>query len=130
MTCLRRRISRSVLPYADAITVGFGLNSKTLPRWPPANFLSFSPGSMHGRRFLFVDTTLARPGIRCRLADFSVAAIAARFSQHCLDGFKIKKELNPERGASWHCHQPTSRSPSPPLEERAGERRPHTRPGP
>jgi hypothetical protein len=46
---------------------------------------------------LFVDTTLARPGVRCRLADFSAAAIAARSSQHCLDDFKIIRGLNPER---------------------------------
>jgi hypothetical protein len=52
---------------------------------------------MTGRRFLFVDTTLARPGVRCRLADFSAIAIAARCCQHCLDDFKIKKGLNPER---------------------------------
>jgi hypothetical protein len=52
---------------------------------------------MHGRRFLFVDTTLARPGVRCRLADFSAAAIAARSSQHCLGDFKLKRGLNPER---------------------------------
>src|ERR1035438_7750476 len=98
MTYLRRRISRRVLPYADAITVDFGLNSTTLPRSPPASFLSLRPGSMTGRRFLLVDTTIARPGVRCRLADFSAAAIAARCSQHCLDGFKIKRGLNPERG--------------------------------
>jgi hypothetical protein len=53
---------------------------------------------MTGRRFLLVDTTLARPGVRCRLADFSAAAMAARSSQHCLDDFKIKKGLNPCRG--------------------------------
>jgi len=44
---------------------------------------------MTGRRFLLVDTPLARPCVRCRLAVFPATAIAARCSQHCLDGFKL-----------------------------------------
>jgi hypothetical protein len=48
---------------------------------------------MSGRRCWLVDRSLARPGIRLRLADFPVTAIAVRCSQHWLDGFKIKRGL-------------------------------------
>jgi hypothetical protein len=40
---------------------------------------------------LLVAIPLDRPGVRLGLADFPASAITAGYSQHCLDGFKIKK---------------------------------------